>query len=217
MTVTIDNLQCSYAKSPGGRILYMLYPFPLSEKAMDNIASTYGISVVVITGMDWDNDMTPWEAPGVPAGCADFKGNALAFLTTLQNSVIPAVEKDMAIDITERNLIGVSLSGLFTLWQWMICDTFRNIASLSGSFWYKDFVDWLKKNCVQKTGRAYFLLGNLESRTSVPEFKSVDTDTREVMDILHSHLIDATFESVPGNHYQYAAERLRKALDYFYL
>lgn len=216
MTTTIDNLQCSYSKASGDKIVYMLYPFPLSEEMLDDIASSYGTSVAVITGMDWDDDMTPWAAPGVPAGCADFKGDAPAFLTKLQRSVIPAIEKAMVIEATERNLIGVSLSGLFTLWQWMVCDTFHNIASLSGSFWYKGFVNWLEKNCVQKTGRAYFLLGNLESRTSVPEFKSVDTDTRKVMDILHSQHIDATFESVPGNHYQYAAERLRKALDYLY-
>lgn len=36
-------------------------------------------------------------------------------------------------------MAGVSLSGLFALWQWLMNDTFRNIISLSGSFWYAGF------------------------------------------------------------------------------
>lgn len=49
------------------------------------------------------------------------------------------------------------LSGLFTLWQWMIDDTFRNIICLSGSFWYEGFVGWIRSfEIPRKTGKAYF-------------------------------------------------------------
>ncbi|MDE6638872.1 MAG: hypothetical protein K2K32_11640 [Muribaculaceae bacterium] len=40
------------------------------------------------------------------------------------------------------------MSGLFALWQWMVCDTFRNIASLSGSFWYEGFMEWMKSRTI---------------------------------------------------------------------
>lgn len=216
LTAKINNLECNYAKSSGSRIVYALYPMPLPHDLIDSIASAYEINVAVITGMDWDNDLTPWQAAGVPSGTPDFKGDAKSFLRELQDTVIPRLEELMGIHATERNLIGVSLSGLFTLWQWMTCDTFHDIASLSGSFWYDGFTGWLSQNAVHKNGRAYFLLGNLESKAKVPQFKSIDTDTNEVVNTLKAKGVDVTFESVPGNHYQYTVERLQKALDFLY-
>ena len=112
----------------------------------------------------------------------------------------------------ERTFAGVSLSGLFTLWQWMSNSLFNNIISLSGSFWYDGFVSWIKSLPVpKKTGRAYFLLGNLEAKTKVKAFQPVQTDTVEIVDYLHDNGISDTFELVPGNHYQFPEQRLDRA------
>lgn len=84
--------------------------------------------------------------------------------------------------------------------------------SLSGSFWYDGFAKWLTSCQVpEKTGRAYFLLGKLEAKTNVKAFQPVQTDTVAIVDYLHKNGVDAVFELVPGNHYQYGEQRLNRA------
>lgn len=98
------------------------------------------------------------------------------------------------------------------MWQWMLCDTFANIISLSGSFWYEGFAGWIESHPVpKKTGRAYFLLGNQEARTDVKAFQPVQTDTEVIVACLRRSGIEADFEIVPGNHYQYGEQRLTRA------
>lgn len=212
-TFTIANLNIRTVAGSTDRICYLLYPFDRLEEWTERAAPEFGVSIAVVTGMDWDNDLTPWPAKGQPPGSPDFKGNAAEFLTTLISEVVPEVERRMNLGAdVERTLAGVSLSGLFTLWQWMSNDLFRNIISLSGSFWYDGFVSWIKSRPVpKKTGRAYFLLGNLEAKTNVKAFQPVQTDTVEIVGYLHDNGISETFELVPGNHYQFPEQRLDRA------
>ena len=109
------------------------------------------------------------------------------------------------------------MSGLFALWQWMLCDTFANIASLSGSFWYEGFLDWMKNRPIpEKTGKGYFLLGDQEPKSRVKAFQSVGTDTQEIVAILRKAGIATEFQSVPGNHYSDPIPRLEKAFSALY-
>ncbi|MDO4319224.1 MAG: alpha/beta hydrolase-fold protein [Bacteroidales bacterium] len=173
----------------------------------------YGTSIVVITGIDWQDALSPWPAKGVPRGCPDFKGLAPEFLSRLQDKVIPQIEASMGFTARPgRTLVGVSMSGLFALWQWMQCDTFDNIASLSGSFWYDGFVESLKKQSIpHKNGHAYFLLGDREARSKVKAFDTVAADTQAIIALLDADGINTRFESVPGNHYADPIGRLDKA------
>lgn len=217
-TFRIKNLKVMSVHESSDRICYVLYPMDFLGEWIEEAAHEFGVSIAVVTGMDWDDDLTPWPAKGVPRGCPDFKGKAAEFLSTLKDDVIPEVEHRLGIAAdAERTLTGVSLSGLFTLWQWMVCDTFHNIISLSGSFWYDGFAAWIKSQPVPaKTGKAYFLLGVQEAKTRVKAFQPVQTDTEEIVDYLHSHGIDSIFELVPGNHYQYAEWRLTRALTWMF-
>ena len=212
-TFRIGNLNIRAVGASAARICYVLYPLDVLGGWIQDAARMFDVSVVEITGMDWDNDLTPWPAQGEPPGSPDFKGNAAEFLSTLVGKVIPETERRLNItDKPERTLTGVSLSGLFTLWQWMSHDTFHNIISLSGSFWYDGFVEWVKSQPVpRKTGRAYFLLGDMEAKTHIKAFRPVQTDTVEIVGYLHDNGIDDCFELVPGNHYQYARQRLVRA------
>lgn len=212
-TFSIDNLQITAVAGPTDRICYLLYPFATLHDWLAAEAPKFGVAVAVITRMDWDDDLTPWPAKGQPPGCPDFQGRAAGFLAKLQTDVLPAVEKRLGIAPgAERTLAGVSLSGLFTLWQWMLCDTFANIISLSGSFWYEGFAAWIESHPVpKKTGWAYFLLGNQEAHTKVKAFQPVQTDTEAIVASLRRQGIAVDFELVPGNHYQYGEQRLTRA------
>lgn len=210
-TGNLDSLCSSVINKE--RIAYILYPMDILSEWIEPAAEKYGVTIVVITGMDWQNVFSPWPAPGVPKGDPDFKGESPDFLKLLQSKVISGIESTLQMNTdVERSLVGVSMSGLFALWQWMKCDTFRNIASLSGSFWYAGFIEWMRTIQIPpKTGKGFFLLGDQESHSKVKAFNSVGIDTAEIIKILKSSGINAEFESVPGNHFANGIARLDKA------
>lgn len=211
------NCLCSTAVR-ADRIAYILYPMDLPGNWIEEAASRHATTLVAITGMDWQNVFSPWPAKGVPKGDPDFKGESPAFLAFMQNDVIPVIERRLGISTAaERSLVGVSMSGLFALWQWMLCDTFTNIASLSGSFWYEGFVGWMQKRDIpHKSGKAFFLLGNVEAESNVKAFRTVAADTQEIISLLRRVDIDTEFLSVPGNHFANPMPRLEAAFDALY-
>lgn len=215
----IDGLKCVCSKAPqSGKIAYLLYPMSLQDSWVEHAATHFNTNVVVITDMDWQNVFSPWPAKGVPAGSPDFKGEAQEFLAKLQDSIIPQVERELEIPSdVERTLVGVSMSGLFALWQWLVCDTFTNIISLSGSFWYEGFVEWVTSRDISaKKGETYFLLGIDESKSKVKTFATVGKATDDIISYLKAHGISTLFESVPGNHYSNPIPRLNKAMAAIY-
>lgn len=166
----IENLHCLYSSTVNKhKIAYILYPMDMLSEWIGPAAEKYGVTIVAINGMDWKNVFSPWPAPGVSNGNPDFKGESHEFLKLLQTQVIPQVETMLQMNPdVERNLIGVSMSGLFALWQCMICDSFKNIASLSGSFWYEGFIKWINDiEIPKKSGLGLFLLGNQESKSNI--------------------------------------------------
>lgn len=216
--IKIGNLNCLCCAGSEDRIAYILYPADMLADWIEPAVNRYGPTIVAITGMDWQNVFSPWPAKGVPAGSPDFKGESPQFLATLQQSVIPQVERALNISPdAERTLVGVSMSGLFAVWQWMLCDTFANIASLSGSFWYAGFLDWMRQRAIpKKTGRGFFLLGNLEDKSKVKAFDCVAANTDEILNLLREADVDVEFRSVPGNHYSNPIPRLDLAFQALY-
>ncbi len=218
--IEIGSLHCTCSDIIScKKIAYILYPMDgFLDNWIDTASKKHSITIVVITGMDWQNVFSPWVAKGVPEGSADFKGQAPEFLNELNGHIIPHIETclGMATDI-ERTLFGVSMSGLFALWQWILCDTFLNIASLSGSFWYEGFMDWIKNRPIPpKTGKAFFLLGNKESESKTKAFNAVGQNTRDIVSLLQANGIDTLFQSVPGNHYSNPIPRLDAAFTALY-
>ena len=143
--VNIENLQCKCFDIGSSRVVYMLIPIGLDANEMENIAQQHQANLVIISGMDWNNDLTPWIAQGVKPQEAMFGGNAKQFLALLLNMVVPTIEAQLSASIVNRTLLGTSLSGLFVLWAWSQCNVFTSIGSLSGSFWYDGFAEWFCK------------------------------------------------------------------------
>lgn len=211
-TKKIGNLKCDYAAAEGSRVCYFISPLPIGGKAIEEWAARYGQNIVVITGVDWDNDLTPWTAKGVEKGDADFRGEAALLLERLRGEVMPGMERtlNMAHPI-ERTLAGVSLSGLFAVWAWTQGDDFDNIASISGSFWYDSFTGWLsRQDLTNKTGCAYFSLGNKEGKAGNPRFNTVQEDTQRVVEIMQNNGIKAMFEPTDGTHFAPMNPRIEK-------
>lgn len=219
--VNIKGFECHCADYSGSTTLaYLIYPGiePFEDKWIEKMAGELKVSlaVVYIPAGDWNDVLTPWPEPPESKGFPPFGGKGQEFLNTLQNNIIPEIEK-MINHVKYRDLMGVSLSGLFTLWQWMKCDTFRSIASLSGSFWYEGFMEWFEGISVPaKTGKAYFLLGEEEPKAHIKAYQSVGINTEKVVDKLKESGIQVVFDWVPGNHFSRPVHRAEKALRALY-
>lgn len=218
--LTIEGLTVSICRAPGEKICYVLYPFDAIGDWATKAAAQYGVNVVTVEGMDWDNDLSPWPATGVPAGNPYFRGLAGEFMKTIVDKVVPEVEIALGLTVepAQRTILGVSMSALFATWAWVQIDTFNNLASISGSFWYVDFVHWLKQH-YQFRGRgrkAFFCIGDREQNTSVPQYRTVRMDTNAVVNFFDGHGVDVIYSIVPGNHYDHPIRRLDRAMTAIY-
>lgn len=217
--LTVEGYECVCAPvAQSSSIVYLIYPAleEFEDEWLLRMSDLHKTSLVMVyVPVDqWNDALTPWPEPEEAKGCPPFGGESARFLKLLQDKIIPEVEKSCNIPpLTPRDLMGVSLGGLFTLWQWMECDTFRSIACLSGSFWYVGFIEWFMKQPIpQKSGKAYFLLGEEEPHAHVKAFQSVGVNTEEVVKRLQAAHIPVTFEWVPGNHFSRPVHRAEKAL-----
>jgi predicted alpha/beta superfamily hydrolase len=217
INIKIRQFRCHIAPTCSNRVCYILAPTPIDECWMISQSVKYSCNIIVVSGADWDNDFTPWRAPGVTPTDPDFEGHASDFLTWLRNEIMPAAEKLLRIDQPERVLLGISLSGLFSMWAWMQGNDFANIATISGSYWYKGFTEWLKHNVTSKTGRVYLSLGNRESLSHNIWFRTIGECTGQVINILKNEGINVIFEETQGNHYADGILRMEKALSSIYL
>lgn len=218
--INVEGLKCVCVPRAGAtRVVYMIYPaiVPFRHEWIVETSEKFNIPIVVvyIPADGWNNMLTPWPEPGETRDAEPFGGDGSTTLEILQKKVIPEAEKMLGVSgNVERNLIGVSLSGLFTFWQWMQCETFTSIASLSGSFWYPGFMEWFEKQSVpQKKGKAYFLLGDKEPKAWIREYRSVGVNTEAIVARLKSSGVSVEFEWVPGDHFADPAGRALKALN----
>lgn len=213
-SITTGNVNCVYSASGHRHTIYFISPQPIEEADVDRLAKAYRCNFAVITGLDWPNDTTPWVAPPVIQGEARFGGDADAFADRLINDIIPAIESDGDFGNTEmRDLAGISLSGLFAAYIWLTRDFFDSMASISGSFWYNGFIDFVKRIDISpRPGVGYFLLGVTESNTTISRFKTIASDTAEVVDTLRRNRVRAILEWNRGGHNYPLLPRLEKAL-----
>ena len=217
--IEVNRLKCVLCGYPGSsKVAYLIYPaiVPLSNEWVREMFEKYRGSIVVvyIPADGWNDMLTPWAEPGETPGAPPFAGKAAETLKTLREEVVPRAEEALGgTKIQERALIGVSLSGLFTLWEWLQCDTFRSIGCLSGSFWYPGFIEWFEKQAIpSKEGKAFLLLGVKEPKAWIKAYRSVGVNTEEIVDRLKSSGISTTFEWVPGNHTSNPLQRAEAAL-----
>lgn len=216
--IKVKDLDCvAFGNLDSRKVVYLIYPalLPLSDVWLKKMSDTYRVSLVAIyiPADGWNDMLTPWPEEGETPKSPSFAGYAAETLRVIQEDVIPQTDKALGdVKIEERDLIGVSLSGLFTLWQWLRCDTFKSIASLSGSFWYPGFIEWFEKQSIPpKNGKAFFLLGVKEPKAWVKAYRSVGENTEMIVKRLKASGINTIFEWVPGDHTSNPLERAEEA------
>ena len=118
---------------------------------------------------DWNNDLSPWEAPAV-FGKESFGGGASE---TLDELLKLCDDKSSAYYIG-----GYSLAGLFALWAAYQTDVFHGVAAASPSMWFPGFADYMANNEIC-TGTVYLSLGDREEKTRNPIMATVGNRIRE--------------------------------------
>ncbi len=206
-----------------------LYPGK-SKKAPLLVLNTYGeegekihelarsltqkdFTLLTISELDWNADMTPWAAKSIFKGGEDFAGNAGGYLEELRTVILPEVIKKYGLEPEWIGIAGYSLGGLFALYSGFCGDSFQRIVSASGSLWYPGFIEYVAEQradfCPQKV---YLSLGELESKTRNPVMKTVGERTKTIYEWLTESKIEAIYEKNPGNHFTDEALRVAKGI-----
>ena len=72
-------------------------------------------SLVEITQLRWDHDMSPWDVPPAVKDCTPCTGGADDYLKLLAEKIIPTAEKEIPGTLSCRGIAGNSLDGLIDL------------------------------------------------------------------------------------------------------
>jgi len=217
-TRAYHGLSITVAHSTGNRICYIILPEGLQTdgtKMIESAAERYSCHIAVISGINWNADLTPWPAPGVFKKEKPFDGKAKGFLQSLLTDVFPSIELSLGIHNPEAYLAGVSLSGLFAVWTLWNTQKFRGIASISGSLWYDGFTEWTRCHPLLNTEAKVFLsLGDKEKDTKNPLMANVEISTSMIAEILETSGCEVDYRIVQGTHFSPLIPRLELALKF---
>ncbi len=171
-------------------------------------------TLVAISGLDWNRDMSPWDNPPVFKEDAPFTGGADSYLQLLTEKIVPEAEKQVPGGVSWRGLAGYSLAGLFAIYSmYYHTKLFSRIASASGSLWFPGFKEYVfSHEMMVKPERCYFSLGDKEHRTRNPYMKTVQEDTEAIAAFFREKGVETVLQMNPGNHFKEAAERMARGI-----
>lgn len=165
-------------------------------------------NLVVVSNLDWNHDMSPWDSPAAFKKGEPFTGGADDYLRLLEEEIIPRAEKELPEPPAWRGLAGYSLAGLFALYAIYRTDVFSRVGCMSGSLWFPSFKEYIfshepkrRPDCI------YFSLGDKEAKTRNPILRTVQQNTEEIQAFYQGQGIDTVFQLNQGNHFVQGVER----------
>ena len=170
-------------------------------QALQNMGCT-SINLLVIGNIDWNHDMSPWYIPSIYSKEKSFSGGADEYLRLLIDNILPKANEKIDGEPGFTGITGYSLAGLFAVYAMYKTDAFDRVASMSGSLWFHDFIEYCKRNdCRKLPDKIYFSLGDKEANTRNPVLKIVEDNTRELSEYFKKLGSEVIFELNPGNHF----------------
>lgn len=166
------------------------------------------LSLVAVSGLDWERDMAPWSCPAAFKNAAPFTGGADEYLRLLVENILPMAEEELAGVPRWRGIAGYSLAGLFALYALYRTDVFSRAASVSGSLWFPGFRELVfSREPLRRPDRVYLSVGDRESRTRNLLLRTVQENTEAICDFYREKGIRTTFQLNPGGHHEHPVER----------
>lgn len=208
---TVKIFKCEKADKP---VIY------LNDNA-DIGADIYGalgktdFTLAVISDLDWNKDMSPWEIPPISRNDTPCTGGADEYLNILVRKIVCETEKSIEGKPLWRGIAGYSLAGLFAVYSMYKTNMFSRLASISGSLWFPNFKEYVfSREPVTKPDCIYFSLGDKEDRTKNKVLKPVRENTEEIVQFYGGKKIPSTFVLNEGNHFNNAAERTAAGIEW---
>ncbi|MBR2524762.1 MAG: esterase [Clostridiales bacterium] len=163
--------------------------------------SNMSFCLTAVKADNWNNDLSPWEAPAV-FGKENFGGGASK---TLEELLRLCADKSKTYYIG-----GYSLAGLFALWAAYQTDVFSGVAAASPSMWFPDFDVYMEQNVI-RTGTVYLSLGDREEKAKNPVMATVGGRIRKAHELLKENNVNSILEWNDGNHFKDPDIRTAKA------
>ncbi|MCR5101115.1 MAG: alpha/beta hydrolase [Butyrivibrio sp.] len=169
--------------------------------------------LAVVSDINWDDEMSPWECPPLYKNDSPCTGGADKYLDKLTGDIIPSVKGEL-VNAPEKIIIaGYSLAGLFAVYSLYKTDLFSAAVSASGSMWFPDFLEFTDNNTfIKRPEKVYFSLGDKESKTRNQLLSTVESRTSQIYEKYKNIGIDTVFEMNPGNHFKDADIRMAKGI-----
>lgn len=196
------------AAEPDAPVVYLNTFGEEGQKVFDALPADPPLTLVTISGLDWDRDMAPWDSPAVFKNAAPFSGGANDYLRLLTGELLPAAERRLAGAPRLCGIAGYSLAGLFAVYALHRTDAFTRAASVSGSLWFPGFREYVFSHApLCRPDCVHFSLGDRESKTRNPVLQTVQENTKAICGFYREQGIRTTFQLNFGGHHDHPVER----------
>ena len=172
-----------------------------------------GFNLVTISGLHWNQELSPWPVETVVSRDDRFTGGAPELLPLLTDDIVPQVEYRLDAPPVWRLLAGYSMAGLFAVWTAFQCDLFSRILSASGSMWYPGWLEYARGHETAAPLQGIYLsVGEQESTSRNAVLQTVGERTQAIAALLAERGIPTKFELNPGNHFKNPPLRVAKGI-----
>ncbi|MGM9971379.1 MAG: alpha/beta hydrolase [Anaeroplasmataceae bacterium] len=104
------------------------------------------------------SEYTPWYHKAIKEGAPDFKGEGDLYNTFIANEVVNYFINNYKINKNYIMYGGYSLGGLIAIKSLYNIDIFTHIIPICSSFWYPDFINYIKSTKIINTKAKLYLL-----------------------------------------------------------
>lgn len=108
-------------------------------------------TLVSVSNLDWNHDMSPWEIPPVFKNAEPCTGGADDYLKLLTERIVPEAEKEIRGTVLLARYCRVFSRRTFALYSLYQTDLFSRAASVSGSLWYPGIPEYISSHTMKKT------------------------------------------------------------------
>lgn len=216
-TVEKKNVSIFPAARPDRPVIY-LNTFEEEGRQIYELAQAANcpdFSLVTVSGLAWNHDLSPWETPSLTSTGDPFTGGGEAYLSLLIGTILPQAEAMLPGPVSWRGVAGYSLAGLFAVYSLYQTDRFARAASISGSLWFPNMKEYIFSHKMNRQPDClYFSLGDKEHKTRNPVMRAVRRNTEEIQAFYQAQGIGTVFQLNPGNHFQNAQERTVRGIQW---
>lgn len=173
--------------------------------------------IVIVISENRLNELTPWPSYSLHPKFPDFGGNGDEYINFIETRLKPKVDLNYrTLPLPESTgIAGYSLGGLITIYAFYNATCFGCFASMSGSFWYPEFVSYAtNKSSSNHEAKIYISSGDSEGVGHKDIKKDAVAYTKEIYNKLASDLTTdkVTIYWDEGGHHDNTYQRYKNAL-----